>query len=200
LPELIHAVAEILPQRRFLGQAANRCKLTMVWSARVKDRMSGSVPRSLGAQPNCSAAVAQAIRWILLLPAAVAAWYVALLLGIALHIGLDAICPPDQMVSGSCVAPWHWAASQVVVCIGAALAAVLIVVTCTFVAPSHKRIVAVITFTGGTLVAIVMVLDTDAYAAFASAIVAGLATLLLVLQRIPSFSLPDNSLERTRGG
>jgi hypothetical protein len=46
------------------------------------------------------------LRWLLVLPAAWVAWYAAVLIGFGLYTVAEALCPPDQVISGMCVAPW----------------------------------------------------------------------------------------------
>lgn len=136
------------------------------------------------------------IRWILILPAAIAAWYTALFVGIALYQGIEALCPPDQVESGHCFAPWFLTTSNALIVFGAALAAVLVMLVCTWIAPAHKRQVAIATFALGTLVAIGMGWDL-AFAPTLGAIVAGAVVLTILLRRYASFSRPNKSLERT---
>ncbi len=130
-------------------------------------------------------------RWLLIVPIAVAAWYVAVALGISLHMGLDALCPPDQIVSGLCTARWYPAASAAVVCTGAGLAAALILVACTWLAPSHRRRVAIATFVAGAVVATFMGLSANAYGPLATAIVAGAIVLRILLWRLAPLAVPN---------
>lgn len=140
----------------------------------------------------------QALRWVLILPAAIAAWYVALFISIALYQGVEALCPSDQVESGHCFAPWLLAASNALIAFGAGLAAVLVMLASTLVAPAHKRQVAIATFALGTLVAIAMGWN-HAIGPMVAAIVAGAIALVILLMRLAPFSLPNTSLERTRG-
>jgi hypothetical protein len=120
-------------------------------------------------------------RWVLLIPAAVAAWFVALFLGIAL-LGVLA----RQVVSGMCMAPWYDGASAVIVAFGAAMAAVFIMMACTAIAPTHKRVASVVTFACGVLVAAAMGIPSGEYAALVAAVVAGAVALWMLLRRIPA--------------
>ena len=134
--------------------------------------------------------MSQLIRWVLILPAAVAAWYAALVIGIGLYASLKKFCPLDQIVSGGCTAPWYLMAEKAVVAFGAALAAVFVMTTCTFLAPSHKREIAITTFAIGSIVAIYM----GAYLFFAqmvSAVIAGAITLFILIRRLAPPSLPN---------
>jgi hypothetical protein len=137
------------------------------------------------------------IRWVLVLPAALAAWYAALFISIALYEGVEALCPFGQVVSGQCVAPWFVDASDAFIAFGAALAAALVVSACTFVAPTHRRHVAIATFVVGAVVAIMMGWATFV-AATITAIISGAVVLVFLLWRLAPVSLPNNSLDRTR--
>ena len=131
--------------------------------------------------------MSQTIRWILILPGAIAAWFAALVIAIALYQGLEALCPSDQMESGHCFAPWFSTASEVLIAFGAALAAALVMITCTLLAPAHKRQVAIATFAVGTIVAIIMGWKSD-FAAMMAAIVVGNVILAILHRRLAPFS------------
>jgi hypothetical protein len=139
----------------------------------------------------------QATRWALILPAAIVAWYSALLIAVALFQGSEALCPAKYMESGGCHAPWSSLVEEVLVAFGAALAAALVMIACTTLAPAHKREVAIATFAAGTIVAVIMGWNRFLIPMIA-AILAGALVLTLLLRRYPSFSLPNKSLERTR--
>jgi hypothetical protein len=122
----------------------------------------------------------------------------ALFIGIALYQGVEALCPASQVESGHCIAPWFLGVSEGLIAFGAALAAALIMISSVLLAPTHKRQVSVATFAFGALAAIVMGLGVGAYLEMAAAIIAGATLLAVLLRRLPSFSLPNTSLERTR--
>ena len=125
----------------------------------------------------------QLLRWILIPPAAVAAWYVALFSGFALHQGFEALCPASQVESGHCFAPWFLHVLAGLIVFGAALAAVLIMITCTLLAPTRRRQVAVVTFILGALAAIKMGFITGALGATSAAIIAGAIVLVVLLRK-----------------
>jgi hypothetical protein len=137
------------------------------------------------------------LRWLSILPASFAAWYLALAAGIALHGTLLRFCPPDQLVSGWCAAPWYRFASQAVVCIGAGLAAALILVTSTWLAPAHKRLVAIAAYLVGAAVACTMGFAATAYAAMACALLVGAGTLALILRRLARDGANDSVISRS---
>jgi hypothetical protein len=87
------------------------------------------------------------------------------------------------MESGQCFAPWFLIASKVLIALGAALAATLVMVTCTWIAPAYKRQVAIATFVVGTAIAIFLAWNRE-FAAMASAIIAGAIALAILLRRL----------------
>lgn len=65
-----------------------------------------------------------AVRWVLVPVTAFAVWFGTLLVGIGGSSLLDALCPPDLMISGICTAPWHGPAMTALETMCAAVAAV----------------------------------------------------------------------------
>ena len=76
----------------------------------------------------------------------------------------------------------------------AVIAAALVVVTCTLIAPSYKRRIAFATFLAGSVVAVVMGFTTHAYAALITSIVAGAIVLCVILMRHFPRTLADKSI------
>lgn len=113
------------------------------------------------------------LRWALLLPAALVGWYAALIAGMLLLAFAESLCPPEDVVSGACMAPWFDGVSRGVICLGAALAGALVVLLPTLVAPRARREVAVVAFALGLLAALAMGIAAGAYAELASATIAG---------------------------
>jgi hypothetical protein len=132
--------------------------------------------------------VLRLLRWILVPIAAVAGWYVALLVGLAAITGLDSLCPSDQMVSEMCVAPWYATATGVVFALCAALAAALVVAGGVLAAPSHRRAVAWIVFACGALAALRLGVAVSAWVPLACALAGGAASALLFTR--PRFLAP----------
>jgi hypothetical protein len=124
----------------------------------------------------------RALRWVLIIPAAIAAWLAAFYIGIGLYEIVESLCPAKYNLYGHCDAPWFPTAAKALIAFGAALAAILIMITCTLLAPSHKRQVAIATFCVGTLAAIAMGWNIEV-APTVSAIVAGGAMLVILLLR-----------------
>ena len=115
------------------------------------------------------------LRWLALIPACIAAWWVALFAGLFLHSVLLSFCPPEMTDSGIfCDAEWYPAAKRILICFGAALSAVFVVLTAAIVAPSHRILVSFIAFGVGAVVATVMAAQIGRYAELASALAAGI--------------------------
>jgi hypothetical protein len=165
----------------------------------VTDKVASPDVGTRAAPLSRQAAMSRAIRWVLILPAAIAAWYAALFITIGLYQGVEAICPLGRIESGRCLAPWFLSASDAFIALGAALAAALIMVACTLLAPTHKRHVAIATFVAGTVTAI-MAGWRDFESAVLAAIVSGAIVLATLYLRLAPLSPPIKSLERTREG
>ena len=122
------------------------------------------------------------LRWLLVLPGAWAGWAIAVLTGVGAHSALAALCPPEQLVSGMCVAPWFRYSERIVVCAGAGLAAALILLFCTLIAPSHRPRVVLVTLAAGAAVAIAMGVLAGAYAELMMALAIGILVSLWLLR------------------
>jgi hypothetical protein len=123
------------------------------------------------------------LRWLLVIPAAVLGWYAALIAGMLLLAFAESLCPPEDVVSGACMAPWFGTVSAVVFCIGTALAAVLVVLLPTLAAPRARLRVAWVAFALGLAVALAMAIAASAHAELASAVVAGALTTVVLSRR-----------------
>lgn len=90
--------------------------------------------------------IRQAIRW-LLVPVSAAAVVASCTFGARWAIAaVDARCPPDSLVAGSCVEPWHTTAVEVSIYLAVAVGAFALVWLPALVAPQLKRGVAVVAF------------------------------------------------------
>lgn len=93
-------------------------------------------------------------RWIAAIPAAVAGWWLVVFAAIALHGLAFSFCPPDDVVSGACVAPWFSRFETGLVYASVALSAVLVVVLPAVVVPAHRALIAWIAYIAGAVVAV----------------------------------------------
>lgn len=113
------------------------------------------------------------LRWLAVLPAAVAAWWVAVTVTILGHVLVTAACPERYEVSGACVAPWMPTLTRVSTFVGASLAAVLVVLAASYTAPAHRRHVAQAAYVVGLAVALYMANETEGWLELGGAVVAG---------------------------
>ena len=120
------------------------------------------------------------VRWILLPVGCVAAWIVALFLGIIAHSVAESFCPADQMVSGMCVAPWFETIDAWLIRFFSAFAAALIIVSCYFTAPVARAAVAWVVFGAGAVYALWIALAWSTWGEFIAAGIGGVAAVLLL--------------------
>jgi hypothetical protein len=125
------------------------------------------------------------LRWAAVIPAAFFGFYAALAFGFGILHVLDGLCPPDQIESGFCIAPWYEPALQSAVCFCSGLAAFLVVLLPTLAAPNHKRLVAGLSYVSGAGTAIAMAAGHRVYsitdlAPVACAILTGLVAAGLI--------------------
>lgn len=113
------------------------------------------------------------IRWILVPFAAWIAWALAVFAAYELDAFATYLCPENMMVSGMCTADWFDTAFDSIVCFGAAMAAALVVLLCTLIAPARREQVARATYLVGALAAVVMAIPTRDFLPLACALIAG---------------------------
>ena len=123
------------------------------------------------------------IRWLAVLPASLAGWYLALAGGIVLHSLATSLCPQALMVSGMCTANWFPWLEELIFAITAALAAFLVVWLATLCCPAGKARVASIAFVLGALVAILFAAELHIWLPPLAALVSGLLTLRWLRRR-----------------
>jgi len=136
------------------------------------------------------------IRWLAVLPAAIAGWYLALIIGLLAYSGVEKLCPPEQMVSGACIAPWFRYATGAISALGAALAAILVITLAALAAPSHRVIVIRSAFVAGLLVASYMLWQTSAVVEFFAALACGALTVAVLPRYVRAPRSPDNPIDR----
>jgi hypothetical protein len=121
------------------------------------------------------------VRWILVVPSAVVAWYFAFLVGAVLFAYLVAPCmDSDAPQPQFCEAAWFEALKRGVMFFGVGLSAILVVVVSAVVAPSHRTAVAWTALGVGTVVASVMGYGAEAFAEAVVAIACGVLAALFV--------------------
>jgi len=126
-----------------------------------------------------------AVRWILVIPAAIAGWYLAFILGMLSVVALDALCPPEMMISGACMASWYPPAVDLLIIISTGLSAVLAIVGAYMVTPEAQRKMAIAytTYSVGALTAGLWAFELNSWAEFSCAVALGLMAILFLKQR-----------------
>lgn len=136
-------------------------------------------------------------RWLLVVPAAFAGWYLALVAAMLVYGLAQRLCPAELVVSGACTAPWHAPFFDALVVGGAALAATLIVLLPALVAPARRVAVARLAYAAGLAAAAWLVVgDTGGKSLVLPALVAACLAGAVTLWRIERRAA--NAGERTR--
>jgi hypothetical protein len=117
------------------------------------------------------------LRWTLVAPFAVAAWYATFFLVIVVHQAVEeSACPAGQLESGSCQNERVQQLLEGVIVAFIALSAVAVVAAAAVTAPAHRVVTAWVMFGAGGLVAAYFAIATSMYVAGIAAELAGLAT------------------------
>ena len=125
----------------------------------------------------------EVIRWLSVIPSAIVGWYIALVVGMAAHSGLNDRCPYGEVVSGMCDSTWFNRAEKIVIPFFVGLSAVLVVLMATLAAPTKKCSVAKVAFAVGLIIAAALAFGIGEWSEFIVACGAGLATSFLVCRR-----------------
>jgi hypothetical protein len=124
------------------------------------------------------------VRWALVLPAALAAWYAVFLAGLIVHGWVErTFCRPEEMVSGVCGSLRMLRILHGVVVLFVALSAVAVELAAVLTAPEQKLKIAWITFAVGSALAIFMAIEAESPMEGVAAVAAGLLTALAVTRR-----------------
>lgn len=137
------------------------------------------------------------IRWLAVAPVAVAGFYIALMVGLLLYGLVERLCPPEDIISGSCQTPWILRLEDSLFYVGAGLAGFLVVSLAALTAPSHKFAVALLSFIAGTLFAGFLALTGTLWAEAFTAILAGALAILLVYARTKKASPKSHDEQQT---
>lgn len=122
------------------------------------------------------------LRWILLPAACFIAWSLAIVLGIILLNVAESFCPPEEMISCCCTAPWFPAVQTSIFYFSTAISAVFVVVTAYLSAPAERVHVIWIAFCFGCIAATYFVVITAAFGVFAVTVTAGLFTAIALTE------------------
>jgi hypothetical protein len=125
------------------------------------------------------------LRWLAIAPALLACWYLALYVGLLALSFVQSLCPAELMISSVCTASWYPDAEKAVMCLGAALAAALMVLAGAILAPSGKQAVALVIYILGLAAAHYLAVHISSYVELASAALAGAMMLVTVRRFTP---------------
>jgi hypothetical protein len=123
------------------------------------------------------------LRWIAIIPAILLAWVTAFASGIGLMELGKSYCPPEDLVSGLCVAKWYSYVETMIFCFSTAFGAALIVGVSGLLAPSRKVAATSVVFAGGIVYGMYFAAVTGLWPSFVSAVIAGALILWVVIRR-----------------
>lgn len=123
------------------------------------------------------------IRWIMVVPAAVIGWWLAIIFGLSLtHIPLI-FCPPELVESELCMASWYGPVMSGLMTFAAGLSAVMTMLFAVLVAPGRRELVAKVVFVAGFIYATYLAFSLAAWAEYMGAVAFGLVTLYLLTKK-----------------
>lgn len=117
------------------------------------------------------------LRWALVIPSAILAWFVAFFASLETLRYLTISCENSRREF------CEWVDIDVFIILGASLAAVLVMLSATIVAPDRKRRTAKITYVIGFAIALILGILSTFWGAFIGSALTGLATLTLIQRR-----------------
>lgn len=129
-----------------------------------------------------------ALRWLLLVPAALAAWWATLLVGMLVYDWVEALCPPAQVVSGFCTNPRVNAALDALMIVFAGLSAIAVEAAVVRTAPARKAACCWLAFAAGSAVAVLGfgqgIMMASVLAPVLSAVTCGFVYALVITARL----------------
>ena len=137
------------------------------------------------------------LRWLLVIPAVVVAFYAVFLFGLlAVPFVDEALCPAGQMSSGGCTNASVRRVMEGTMFVLAALSAVAVLLVGTAIAPERKKLTAWVLFAAGTAIALAFATVGAGWSYALTAIAAGLITALLMSRRyeLPPVASPDSAV------
>ncbi len=137
------------------------------------------------------------LRWLLLVPTAIAAWYSVFVLGMFTYSYVDThLCPPEDMISGLCTNSTVEFWRRIVAHAFVALSALAVMTSTVVVSPGKKNPIALLTLVVGTVVAAYLGARTHEWTLFAAATGGGIAGLAIIVHLLPH-AAPNNALQPT---
>jgi hypothetical protein len=114
-------------------------------------------------------------RWLLVIPAAVAAWYAVFIVALFTHQYIEQnVCPEADLASGACQNAAIQRALVLVIYVSVSVSALAVELAAAAMAPSHKAAVVWVMFIAGSLVAASLLESTGMRGEGASAMATGL--------------------------
>jgi hypothetical protein len=127
----------------------------------------------------------QLVRWLLVVPVAIAAWYLVFVAGIFAHGFLEEVlCPPDEMISGMCTNPRVRVVLTVLVHAFAGFSAVAVELAVVGMAPSSREATTWIAFAVGAVVAVAFGFAAQTYGEAATAVIAGVIAAVIITRHL----------------
>ena len=125
------------------------------------------------------------LRWLLVIPAAIVGFYLALAIGVLLLSLSETVCSADAMQSGHCYAPWFGWAEEAIVIGTSGLTAWLVVLLPSLTCPHYKRTTATLAYGIGAAMTIMIGITGPLWIPAGAALLAGLLTLRRVYRQHP---------------
>jgi hypothetical protein len=122
------------------------------------------------------------LRWLAIIPATAVAWALTAALGGGLLKVAVHLCPPEQLVSGMCRAPWYRNLEEAVIVGWAALLVALTVTVPAVIAPSHRGSVATVALVAAAAALLPAAYMLGWWGSFTAAVLAGVLSWLTVLR------------------
>ncbi len=120
----------------------------------------------------------------MIIPAGFAGFFIAMLTGMSIYIAIESLCPEDQWVSEMCIANYMESVEKIMFTFFSALAAVLVVLLPSLLAPRFKFYVAAIAFFTGCITAVFyMAFTADLWLPLVWSITAGILSFFWVFRK-----------------
>ena len=117
------------------------------------------------------------------IPAGIAGYFSALFAGMFSYLAMESFCPNDKWVSEMCVADYMNVVDKITFTAFPAIAAILVVLLPSFVAPRHKFYTAAAAFVVGCATAVYMAFAIHAWTPLASSVIAGVLGVFWVYRK-----------------
>ena len=143
----------------------------------------------------------RAVRWLLLVPAAIGAWYAVFAAALFAYFYVERhFCPPTDLVSGFCANETVQQALEALTHLSVALSAIAVEVVASAMAPSHKEPTVWATLGAGLVIAGIFGFAAHAWSLFLAAAVGGTlgAVAIVLFVRAQAPNTRDRSSEDHR--